>query len=742
MLKKTSLTLILISALVITSVIVLQRCTTQNTASTHNEQNGYIGDQSCQSCHRKEYDQWAMSDHFRAMQPANDTTVLGDFNNQTYSADGVTSHFFKKDGKYYINTQGEDGNNHDYEIQYTFGYHPLQQYLVAFPGGRLQATRQSWDTKKKRWFQQYAGQKIPAHDWLSWTGNAQNWNTMCSRCHSTDLQKNYDFNTDTYHTTYSTMTVSCESCHGPAKKHVDYVESTDYKKGKKIPGSFLLAVNNTDQLTIINTCAPCHARAGEISQKLISSNNLLDNYIPALPTTENFFADGQMRDEDYNYTSFLESKMFMRGVSCTNCHNPHSGKLYYTNNQTCMQCHEKKYDLPTHTFHAVNTEGALCKNCHMPQTTYMGNDPRHDHTFRVPRPDLSVQYGTPNACNKCHTDKSAQWAAAAVKKWYGPDRAYHFAEDLIPASKEDSNTIKHAIRLINDTANPDIIKATALYYLRNIFNQQSTAILLSELNHPNAQVRYQALRSLSNFPAQVWQQKIYPLLSDSVRSVRIAAADLLITLPSSQIAANYQTAFNSAKNELQQYVLYQTDFATGNIMAGDYYLKQNDFISAEPYYRRALKKDSLLNEARLNLSVVYNQLGRNNDALKILQQAVRIQPQNDMIFFNLALLYNEMNDKENAEKSLAQAAALHSQNPRVYYNYGLLLQQKGKMKEAIVQLQKAVHLAPDDEDLNYALCWIYVEAGQMDKAREAGRSLKRLNSSNPEYQALLRKLGL
>lgn len=742
MIRKTSLILFLILIALTISVILLQRCNSPEKEQSNSTVNAYTGDQACQSCHRREYDQWTLSDHFKAMQPANDSTVLGDFNNTTYSADGVTTKFFRRDGKYFINTQGEDGNDHDYQISYTFGYKPLQQYLIAFPGGRLQVTRQSWDTEKKRWFHQYTGEKIPPHDWLNWTGNAQNWNTMCARCHSTDLQKNYDFASDTYHTTFSTMTVSCESCHGPGKKHVDYIESSEYQQGKKVAGSFLFAGRQSNQIAIINTCAPCHARSGEVSSNAINSGDLLDNYIPAIPSTENFYADGQMRDEDYNYTSFLESKMFRRGVSCTNCHNPHSGKLYYANNQTCLQCHEKKYDLPTHTFHTTNSEGALCKNCHMPQTTFMGNDSRHDHTFRVPRPDLSVQYGTPNACNKCHTDKSAQWAANAIDKWYGPKRNYHFAEDLIPASKEDSNTIYHVIRLISDTSNPNIIKATALYYLRNITSPESAGVILKELNHPDAQVRYQALRSLSNFPPQVWLSKVYPLLTDKVRAVRIAAADLLITIPSSQIQGDYYSAFTAARNELQQYVLYQTDFATGNVMAGDYYLKQNDYNSARLYYERALKKDSLLNEVRLNLSVVYNQTGKNKEALQILQQAAGIQPKNDRIYFNLALLYNEMNDKVNAEKSFAKAASLHSQNPRVYYNYGLLLQQKGKINEAIHQLQKAVNLDPENTDLYYALCWIYTQSGQMDKARIVGKTLQRLNPGRPEYEALIQQLEI
>lgn len=722
---------------------LVQECTPKSKSENYLvSDNAFVGDKACQSCHNGEFNNWRSSDHFKAMQAANDSTILGDFSNSTYTADGITSRFFKRDGKFFINTQSEDGTNHDYEIKYTFGYFPLQQYLVEAPGGRMQATRQSWDSRNKKWFHQYAGEKIPPHDWLHWTGNAQNWNTMCARCHSTNLQKNYDFATDTYHTTYSGLTVGCESCHGPGKKHIDYANSSDYKDGKKISGSFILMTKNSDQTSQINTCAPCHMRAAEISNSYVQSHELLDNFIPEIPSTDFYYADGQMRDEDYTYASFLQSKMYARGVKCSNCHNPHSGKILFADNQLCMQCHAKKYDDVAHTFHKVNTEASLCKSCHMPGTVYMGNDLRHDHTFRVPRPDLSVQFGTPNACNKCHSNKSAIWAADAVKKWYGPKRAYHFSEDLISASKQNAETEGHVLRLVNDTATPAIIKATALYYLKNIITQNSLQILLKNLQSSDAQVRYRALSSLSNFSSEGWMQNVLPMLADKVRAVRIAAADLLITLPSSQIPSSYQNSFAAAKAELQNYILYQTDFASGNLMAGDYYLKQNDYLNAQQYYLRALKKDTAMNEARLNLSVAYNLNGSNNQALKVLQEALAIAPKNDRIYFNLALLYNEMNDKAKAEESLAKAVALRSQNPRVYYNYGLLLQQKGQMDAAINQLQKAVELSPDDADLNYALCWLYLQTNQIAKAKSVGIKLKQLKNNNPEYEKLIQQLGL
>ena len=376
--------------------------------------NKFVGDQACKSCHASQYNDWLSSDHFKAMQNANDSTIEGDFNNKSYTADGITSRFFKKDGKYFINTQGDDSKYHDYEVKYTFGYNPLQQYLIAFPGGRLQVARQDWDTKNKKWFHQYPGQNIPPHDWLHWTGNAQNWNTTCAACHSTNLQKNYDYNNDTYHTTYSVMTVSCESCHGAGQLHIDYIKSDAYKNGKKVNNSYMQMVKDSNQHTQINTCAPCHSRRSEISEEKLVSSELLDNYIPQIPTDEFYYADGQAKDEDYVYTSFLESKMYRRGVMCSNCHNPHSGKILYTGNRLCMQCHAKTYDDISHTFHQAGTVAAECKSCHMPSKIYMGNDLRYDHTFRVPRPDLSVKYGTPNACNNCHKDKTASWTADAV----------------------------------------------------------------------------------------------------------------------------------------------------------------------------------------------------------------------------------------------------------------------------------------------------------------------------------------
>lgn len=742
--KSIWLVIVFIGSFIISGSIILQCCSPQNgkTDSIVIANNQYTGDQSCKSCHRNEYHEWTLSHHYMAMQPANDSTVVGDFNNTSYSADGITSRFFKNEGKYFINTQGQDGRYHDFEIKYIFGFTPLQQYLIAFPEGRMQVTRQSWDVNKKKWFHQNPNQKIAANDWLHWTGNAQNWNTMCASCHSTNLQKKYDIDSDTYHTTYSVINVSCESCHGAGSAHIDYINSGNYQKGKKIEGSFLQMNKKTNQLAQINNCAPCHSRRGEISPSKITSNELLDNYIPQIPDTEFFHADGQVKDEDYVYTSFLQSKMFQRGITCSNCHNVHTGKPVLTGNNTCLQCHQKKYSEPEHTFHTAAIAASECKNCHMPGRYFMGNDYRYEHSFRAPRPDLSVKYGTPNACNNCHTNKGASWAKAAIEKWYGPDRAYHFSEDLIPGSLLNKESEGHLIKLIGDTSIPTIIQATAVFYLGSIPTQKSLTTLINCLNFTDAQTRYRAIRSLSNFEYQTWINAIGPLMADKVRAVRIAAADLYTTIPRQQIPAQFQSTFNSAFRELQSYLAYQADFAVGNLMLADHYLKLQDYYNAEKFYLRGLKKDSLLNYARLNLSTVYNAEGKNDKALEILLAAEKIEPANDRIYFNLALLYNELNDQSTAEKYFAKAIALKTQNPKVYYNYGLLLNQWKNYKEAERILEAGLIIDPASAELFYALTFVYLQSDNRAKARQTAIKLKRLDPSNPNYLPLYQQLGI
>lgn len=702
----------------------------------------FVGSETCKSCHQEEFEDWKTSDHFLAMQHAHDTTVLGDFNNASFVADGIKSMFFKKGGKFFINTQGEDGKNRDFEVVYTFGHYPLQQYLIAFPGGRLQATRQSWDSRDNKWFHQYPGEQIDVREWVHWTGNGQNWNTMCASCHSTNVQKNYNLEEDTYQTSWKEVSVGCESCHGPGSNHIEFMTSTEKNLGERLENFGFLYGKTADNKLQLNTCAPCHARKTDLSKDLMLTPEILDDLIPQIISSDFYHADGQIKEESFEYSSFVQSKMFHMNVSCSNCHNPHSGKVLAIGNNLCMNCHEPKYNEVSHHFHQVNSEGASCINCHMPVNTYMGNDLRRDHSFRIPRPDQSIQFGTPNTCITCHDGKSNQWAAGQIESWYGEKRAYHFSDDLLPGSLLDGKSESHLLKLFGDTSQPVIARATAVYYLANIGSQNSVLALLKGLKDKEALVRYHALKALVNFPAELWIHEAIPNLSDPVRAVRIAAADMYHSLPKNVIPANALQAFQKADAENKQYLHYQTDFAIGNVMLADFELQDNNHLKAIKYYLRGLQKDSLANYARLNLSVAYSAIGKNQESMQTLKDALRIDSTNDRIYFNLALLHYEMGDTLSALQNFQKAMELEPQNPAIYYNYGLLLRETGKVFEAEKVLLMGFARFPEESTLNYALAFIYLSQNNKGKATPYVQNLKRLESANPQYQSLFRDFGL
>ncbi len=320
------------------------------------------------------------------MQVANDSTVLGNFNNARFAKDGVTSSFFKKDGKFYVHSDGPDGKPQDFDLAYTFGVHPLQQYLVPFPNGRMQSFAVAWDSRNKehdgqRWFHLYPDQKItPAHA-LHWTGRNQTWNYMCADCHSTDLRKNYDLAKDSYATTWSEIDVSCESCHGPGSNHVAWAQSqkkdsynaNSGPNGLTVdlkPASGSWAGSEPDTGTMhwkgqprshneINTCAPCHSRRHPIASNYQPDQPFLDAYVPSLLEEGVYYPDGQILEEDYEWGSFIQSKMYHEGVTCSDCHDPHTAKLRTENlNAVCGKCHSlAKFGSEQHHHHKVEQRG-------------------------------------------------------------------------------------------------------------------------------------------------------------------------------------------------------------------------------------------------------------------------------------------------------------------------------------------------------------------------------------------------
>ena len=682
--------------------------------TSHNDIDGYVGDAACIDCHQTEVDLWKGSHHDLAMQIADESTILGDFNNVETTIDGVSYYFFKRGEDYFVNVKEIDNSEKEYKISYAFGVTPLQQYLVDFDKGSKQVLRVTWDDIKKKWYHQYKGDSIEPHDWLHWTNGAQNWNTMCAECHSTNLKKNYNIETDSFQTTYSSINVNCESCHGPAEKHIEWANLED---GNDKDTYQLKGITQKEQ---INQCAPCHARRVKLTQNLIPGENFEDQYMVQNLTANYYHGDGQIDGEDYVLGSFMQSKMYDQGIKCTDCHNAHSLKLKLEGNKLCLQCHiPATYDSEKHHFHKENTEASQCINCHMTGKNYMGDDFRRDHSFRVPRPDQSVVYDTPNACNGCHNDKSNQWAADAIVSWYGTQRADHFSDVLLLSSQSNltSNQRSQLDLFINDLKYPEIARATVIENLQYTTNEQFKALLLA-LNDSSAIVRYNTLMKLRYIPEQDRMKIALSYMKDSIKLVRIGAAQLAIGFDENRLEFTEKATFLKAKNELETMLFSNADFSTGRLQLGDYYMQINDLNNAIKNYNMALQKDSLLIPVYSNLATAYSMIGGNLEAKKTLETWMRLDALSSRPYYLRALLNFELKQDAAAIKDLLKAISLNPNNTRAMYNLATYYYQNKKdLKKAENYINKALKLETNNPEYQYLLALIYQEQGKIEKSQ-------------------------
>lgn len=680
-------------------------------------------------------------------------TVRGDFGDTAFTHSGQTTRFSMRDGKYLVSTEGPDGKRADFEVAYTFGVEPLQQYLIALPGGRLQALQVAWDTARSRWFHLMPDEKTPPGDVLHWTGAYQTANTMCLSCHTTGFEKKYDEATGSFASHWSEPNVSCQSCHGPGERHVAWAKDKAGGKGKSGAADAHFGLTVSASLLAgkrqVDVCASCHSRRSELSPKPAPGEPRLDNYLTALLTEGLYHADGQQLDEVFEDGSFRQSRMFEMGVTCTSCHNPHSGKLKAAGNAVCTQCHStpgnaafpsaaRVYDSPAHHFHKAGSAGAQCVACHMPTKTYMQVQARRDHALRSPRPDLTVKLGTPNACNQCHADRSAQWAAKQVAQWYGPARAQteHYGEILALARGGHPTAGPSLTRLAADLKQPAIVRATALDALGGVAGGDvDTRIRGTRDTDPH--VRAAAADSFQSTDVGQHVASLAPLLKDRVRAVRMAAAHTLSVVSRSQLPPESQAAFDAA---LAEYVAAQSvavDMPGARLNLAVIHQNIGKAEVAERHYLAALRIDPDFTPARANLAGLYNSQLRNADARRVLSEGLKRNPAIGELQYSLGLLLAEDGKLPEAAEALAQASRLMPQRARVHYNLGLALQQLGRRKPAEAALLKARSVDPGDAQLTYALVVFYAQGGQREPTMRWFAALQQMAQTDPEAQQLL-----
>jgi tetratricopeptide (TPR) repeat protein len=710
----------------------------------------FVGSAACVPCHAEQAASWRRSQHARAMQPATAETVLGNFKDGRHSRDGVTSSFFHRDGKFIVRTDGPDGKLADFEVRYTFGLEPLQQYLVELPGGRLQALAVTWDARPadkggQRWFRQYPDEKLDHRDELHWTRRSQNWNFMCADCHSTNIRKGYDPDKATFDTTWSEISVGCESCHGPASNHLTWASTSaagDARKGLTVALREREGVHWTIDPASgnakrsqprasaheIETCAACHSRRSQFAEGRRAGDPFLDHYLPALLSPGLYYADGQQRDEVFIWGSFLQSRMHGAGVTCSDCHDPHTQKLRAPGDATCAQCHDAgKYQAQSHHGHPAESAGARCVNCHMPATTYMVVDPRRDHGFRVPRPDLDASTGSPNACTGCHANRTPQWAAERIAAWHGASRRRepHFGQALQAGRTGAPGAARALQALAEDASAAPIVRASAIELLARYPGRATDRILRASLRHDDPLLRLAAVQALPAYPQPVLQGLLTPLLSDPLRAVRIEAARVLAGAGPAADPRGQQPALG----ELEAILRGNLERPESWMTLSNLQLQRGDVTAAEQSLRGALRVDLQFIPAYVNLADLYRALQREREAEAVLRQALA-QSQAAALHEALGLSLVRQGRKDEALAELARANRADPSQARHAYVYALALDDAGRRREAISVLKTAADRT-GQRDVLLALAQLRRAAGDLTGAEAALRTLAAINPDDP-----------
>lgn len=680
---------------------------------------GFSGSSTCRECHAEQFEQWKGSHH--ALAERNVSPELDDAAfTPTQSVEGDQRTVLRKrEGQFELVTQTKSGETNAVSLVRVIGVEPLRQFLAPAVGGRLQTTELANDPHKKDWFNIFGDENRQPGEWGHWTGRGMTWNAMCASCHNTAVQKNYDTATDSYKTAMAEMSVNCEACHGPMKSHAQW-QKTNRGLPKKDPTIKPLTRDQT-----FDTCGACHARRGELTGKFWPGESFDDHFNLSIPDeTDIFYPDGQVRDEDFEFTSFLGSKMHAAGVRCIDCHNPHTGKTKLPGNTLCMQCHggtmanAPLINPVTHTFHAPNTPGSSCVDCHMPQTTYMQRHARRDHGFTIPDPLLTKKHGIPNACNRCHKEQSAEWALDYVEKWYGQKmerRTRLRAHLLARARSGETNVVEPLLDLLREETIP-LWRASIVTLLRSsLADGKVMQKLLGRTSDPDPMVRSAAARGIAPLAEQQFapaETALKALLNDDSRLVRIDAAWAL--------RRNLDTNTSVGK-DLMAYLALNSDQPVGALQLGHFHLSREELGNALPCFERAVRWDPHSAPLRHDYAIALNLSGNNREAIDQLKEACRSSPETADYHYKLALALNEAGNVQAATTALEKTVELDPQHGRAWYNLGLAYATRERLDEARKALERAELADVRSAEIPYARATVLARMGLNEEARVAAR---------------------
>lgn len=675
-------------------------------------------EQACINCHSSTVQAWQKSDHAKSMALPTKNSVFADFNNIDVEHYGQKAHFFMKEDRYWV-TISYDDKAESYPIKYTFGYFPLQQYLVETEPGRLQVLPFAWDTRAlnnggQRWYHNYSHEEIRPDDRLHWRQPLQNWNGMCADCHSDGLKRNYDAKSNHFNSRFDSINVGCLSCHDDMSEHASQsmpqhnadITSVQHPIGQWVRGTGDKTAHwqgiERDS-SFMDNCFSCHSLRSPLTDGIKPNTPFLEQFMPQLPSAPNYFADGQIKEEVYVYGSFLQSKMYGKGVNCLDCHDKHTMKLKVEGNGLCLQCHGSEiYNVKSHHQHEESSAGTQCVNCHMPTKRYMGVDDRRDHSFKIPRPDLSSQFNTPNACTQCHDEKSSQWATDKLEEWHGkPEEILKSKYFLMALNNGQAINLEDHLSIIADSQLDIISRASALQMLSFTTQTITIEVLKPYLEHQESLLRLSAANAAILLTPSDRVEYLTPLLVDKFRAIRVAALRNLVT---SKIPVKYQQAFDKALTVLFNANELASWRGEGRVNEGALAIEINNLMAAE----------------------------------KSFQGAIKVEPYFEAGYINLADVYRVQQLPLQVAKTLTKGMNKLPKSAAIKYAYGLYLVRQKSLDKAVDYFEQAMQLSP--ESAQYAYAFVLAMDG-LGQSRQAIKQLKMV-ISNYSDRAQLQELGL
>jgi predicted CXXCH cytochrome family protein len=654
---------------------------------------------------------------------------------------GGPTTFGVREGKPVVSTLVAGGKTESFPIAYVSGVWPLEQYVVATERGKLQSLGVVWDSRTaaeggNTWFHVYGADGIAPNDTLFFTSAAQNWNHVCADCHSTLVERRYDPTADSFDTRWAELSVGCEACHGPGAGHVRSAKAgapaEPFAVRLKPPEPWIPSATGsptprTQDGVEVEVCAPCHSRRTPLKEGFVASDPFLDSFEPDLLRPGRYHADGQVEGEVYEWGSFLQSRMHQAGVRCSDCHEPHSAKLYAPGNALCVRCHEPaRFDAESHAHHAVG-KAPLCIDCHMPPATFMQIDERRDHSIRIPRPDHSVEFGTPNACNGCHTDETPTWARAAVKSWFPASQGRAHFVDALGRDRKGALDAPRALRkVIADGSAPAIARATVLERLGNYPAERTLQTLRAALASSEPLVVYGAVLGAAQLPPRERVPLLLPALEHRVRAVRVAAAKALAGAPVGELPVSARPVLERAFTEVEQSFDVSASRSETHVERSAFELARGKLSDAEASLQTALKLQPCLAEAHLNLADLRRQHGDEAGAERAIRAALVCSPNNAAAHHALGLWQVRSRLPSAAIASLTKAVDLAPTDPRFSYVLAVALAGRGDRDQAIHVLEATLTQRPNDASALQALALYLREAGQLERATEVRQKLDEL----------------